>query len=126
MALIVAANAEIAALQTAMNARLDRHPCAAIVRSQPGLAKVLSARVLAEFGDDPDRYASAKGRKNYAGTSPITRQSGKKKNVQAQFVHNDRPMEVLDSPGPRLVQWCGRAGRDLGTPAPRGIHVLAQ
>ena len=29
--------------------------------------------MLAEFGDDPDRYADAKARKNYAGTTPITR-----------------------------------------------------
>jgi hypothetical protein len=33
---------------------------------------VLAARVVAEFGDDPDRYASAKARKAYAGTAPIT------------------------------------------------------
>jgi hypothetical protein len=29
--------------------------------------------VLAEPGDAPGRYASARARKNYAGTSPITR-----------------------------------------------------
>jgi hypothetical protein len=73
--LIVAATAQIVAVQTEMNTRFDRHPTAAVVRSQPGLAKVLSARVLAEFGDDPERYASAEARKNYADTSPITRQS---------------------------------------------------
>jgi hypothetical protein len=32
--------------------------------------------VLAEFGDSHDWSASAKARKNYAGTSPITRASG--------------------------------------------------
>ncbi|MDQ1672478.1 MAG: hypothetical protein QOC98_1040 [Frankiaceae bacterium] len=50
-----------------------QHPAAEIVLSQPGLGTILGARVLAEFGDDPDRYATAKARKNYAGTSPITR-----------------------------------------------------
>jgi Transposase IS116/IS110/IS902 family len=34
--------------------------------------------LLAESGDDPHRYASAKARKNYAGTSPVTRASGKR------------------------------------------------
>ena len=53
-----------------------RHPDAEIYLSQPGLGAVLGARVLAEFGDDPDRYADAKARKNYAGTRPITRASG--------------------------------------------------
>jgi hypothetical protein len=35
--------------------------------------------VLGEFGDDPHRYHDARARKNYAGTSPITPASGKKK-----------------------------------------------
>jgi hypothetical protein len=51
--------------------------------------------VLAEFGDDPHRYASAKARKNYAATSPITRQSGKGRYVQARYVHNDRLRDAL-------------------------------
>jgi hypothetical protein len=41
--------------------------------------------VLAEFGDDPTRYDGARARKNYAGTSPITRASGKKKVVLARY-----------------------------------------
>ena len=56
---------------------------------------MLSARVLAEFGDDPHRYDSAKARKNYAGTSPITRASGKKKVVTARHVRNDRLIAAL-------------------------------
>jgi hypothetical protein len=51
--------------------------------------------VLAEFGDDPHRYPDAKARKNYAGTSPITRASGKKKTALARFVHNDRLIDAL-------------------------------
>jgi hypothetical protein len=51
--------------------------------------------VLGEFGDDPTRYDNAKSRKNYAGTSPITRASGKKKVVLARFVHNDRLIDAL-------------------------------
>jgi hypothetical protein len=51
--------------------------------------------VLAEFGDDPHRYATAKARKNHAGTSPITRASGKKKVALARFIHNDRLIDAL-------------------------------
>jgi hypothetical protein len=51
--------------------------------------------VLAEFGDDKHRYADARARKNDAGTSPITRQSGKKKIVLARYVHNDRLVDAL-------------------------------
>ena len=37
-----------------------QHPDVEIYRSQPGLGTILGARVLAEFGDDPDRYADAR------------------------------------------------------------------
>jgi hypothetical protein len=53
--------------------------------------------VLAEFGDDPARYADGKARRNYAGTSPLTRASGKKKTVTARYVHNDRLVDALNA-----------------------------
>lgn len=88
-------NAQVKTLQGQVEAHFGQHPAAEIVLSQPGLGPVLGARVLAEFGDDPTRYASAKARKNYAGTSPITRASGKKKVALARFVHNDRLIDAL-------------------------------
>jgi len=67
-----------------------QHPDAEIYASQPGLGVILGARVLAEFGDDPHRYADARARKNYAGTSPITRASGKRTVVLARYARNKR------------------------------------
>ena len=66
-----------------------------MVRSLPGLGTVLGARVLGEFGDEPDRYATAKSRKNYAGTSPITRALGTKKAVLARHVRNRRLADAI-------------------------------
>jgi len=57
---------------------------------------VLGARVLGEFGDDPDRYATPKSRKNYAGTSPLTVASGKKRAVLARHVRNRRLYDAID------------------------------
>jgi hypothetical protein len=94
-AVIRAVDAEIDRLARQMTAAFDAHPEAAIYRSQPGLAAVLGPRVLGEFGDDPGRYGDARARKNFAGTSPITRQSGKKKTVHRRFVHNDRLVDAL-------------------------------
>jgi hypothetical protein len=54
--------------------------------------------------DAPGRYANAKARKNYAGTSPITRASGKKKTVHARFVHNDRLIDALMSQAQSALQ----------------------
>jgi transposase len=76
-------------------AHFGRHPDAEIYASQPGLGTILAARVLGEFGDDPDRYADTKARKNYAGTSPITRASGTKKIVLARYARNRRLGDAL-------------------------------
>ena len=72
-----------------------QHPDVEIYRSQPGLGTILGARVLAEFGDDPDRYADARSRKNYSGMSPITKASGTKKVVLARYARNRRLGDAL-------------------------------
>jgi transposase len=95
VALLVTLNEQVTALQGQVTAYFGRHPDAEIILSQPGLGVVLGARVLAEFGDARERYATAKARKNYAATSPITKASGKKKTVLARFVHNDRLVDAL-------------------------------
>jgi hypothetical protein len=94
-AVIAAVNEQVASLQGQVEAHFGRHPDAEIYRSQPGLGAITGARVLGEFGDDPGRYASARNRRNYAGTSPITRASGKRKIVAARFVRNDRLIDAL-------------------------------
>jgi transposase len=85
----------VASLQGQVEAHFGQHPDAEIYLSQPGLGAITGARVLGEFGDDPHRYATAKNRRNYAGTSPITRASGKRKVVAARFVRNDRLIDAL-------------------------------
>src|ERR1017187_4608389 len=95
IAVITTLNEQVKTLQGQVEADFGRHPDAEIYLSQPGLGPILGARVLGEFGDDPDRYASGKARKNYAATSPITRASGKKKVVAARFIRNDRLTDAL-------------------------------
>jgi transposase len=95
IAVLTVLDAQVKTLQGQVEAHFGQHPAVEIVLSQPGLGPVLGARVLAEFGDDPNRYTTAKARKNYAGTSPITRASGKKKVALARFVHNDRLIDAL-------------------------------
>ena len=97
IAVITALNEQVKVLQGQVEEHFGQHPDAEIYRSQPGLGRVLGARVLGEFGDDPHRYADGKARKNYAATSPITRASGKKKVVAARFIHNDRLVDALNA-----------------------------
>jgi transposase len=95
IAVIAALNGQVKTLQGQVEEHFGRHPDAEIYRSQPGMGAILGARVLAEFGDDPHRYRDGKARRNFAGTSPVTRASGKKKIVAARFVHNDRLVDAL-------------------------------
>lgn len=88
--LIGGLNEQIAALERELEATFEDHPDAKILRSLPGLGSVLGARVLAEFGDDRTRYADARARRNYAGTSPITKASGTRRVVLARFARNER------------------------------------
>ncbi len=105
VAILGTLNEQVTILQGEVEAYFGRHPDAEIVLSQPGLGPILGARVLAEFGDDHDRYISAKARKNYAATSPITRTSGKKKVVAARFVHNDRLIDALMTQAFTSLRW---------------------
>jgi transposase len=86
---------QIGVLEAEVNRCFGQHPDAEIITSQPGLGVVLGARVLAEFGDAKDRFADAKARRNYAGTSPITKASGTRRVVLARFARNKRLADAL-------------------------------
>jgi hypothetical protein len=131
IAVITVLNEQVKALQGQVEENFGRHPDAEVYRSQPGLGPILGARVLGEFGDDPDRYASSKARKNYAATSPITRASGKKKVVAARFIRNDRLTDAMmaqafaalnASPGARALYDAERAS---GTEHNAALRKLA-
>jgi transposase len=93
--LISTLNTQIPALEEVVGQGFSQHPDAEIYLSQPGLGQVLGARVLAEFGDDPTRYRDAKARRNYAGTSPITRASGRRHLVLARYARNRRLADAV-------------------------------
>jgi hypothetical protein len=121
VAVIATMNAQIAELAKELEAGFEQHPDAEVVRSLPGLGTILSARVLGEFGDEPNRYATAKCRKNYAGTSPITRASGTKRIVLARYARNMRLADAIyqwafasltASPGARAFYDYRRAAGD--------------
>jgi hypothetical protein len=127
---IAALTAQIGELEAALADRFEQHPDAGILRSLPGLGIILGARVLAEFGDDPNRYAHAKARKNYAGSAPITKQSGKSKVVLARFVRNRHLADALTwwafcslsaSPGARAFYDQHRANGDTHYQALRAL-----
>ncbi|MGP4059031.1 IS110 family transposase [Mycobacterium sp. 4D054] len=130
VAIIAEINHQIAALETELATHFETHPDADIYLSLPGLGVILGARVLGEFGDDPNRYTTGKSRKNYAGTSPLTVASGKKRAVLARHVRNRRLYDAIDqwafcaltnSPGARTFYDQHRAAGDTHHQALRAL-----
>lgn len=97
----------------------------------PGVGDITGARMLGEFGDDPERYATAKSRRNYAGTSPRTIASGKGHVVLARHIRNTRlntaamamaQSALTGSPGARVYY---DSLRDQKKSHPQALRALA-
>jgi hypothetical protein len=99
IAVISALDEQVKILEQQVRDHFGRHPDAEVILSQPGMGPVLGARVLAEFGDDPRRYADGKARRNYAATSPLTRASGKKENRHRPVRPQRPPRRCPQRPG---------------------------
>jgi Transposase/Transposase IS116/IS110/IS902 family len=121
---------QIGRLEVELADRFEQHPAAKVIRSLPGLGMTLGARMLGEFGDDPNRYADAKSRKNYAGTSPITKASGRSHVVLARYARNKRLADacqmwafaaITASPGARAFYDQHRAAGDTHQRALRAL-----
>jgi transposase len=134
-AVIAEMTRQIGVLEQQLAADFEQHPDAEVIRSLPGLGIILGARVLGEFGDVPDRYADAKSRRNYAGTSPITRASGTRRVVLARHARNKRLADAIYlwafsaisvSPGARQFYHHRRAAGDNHSQALRalGNHLV--
>jgi len=122
---------QIAVLEDQVKAGFGRHRDVEIYLSQPGLGMILGARVLAEFGDDPDRYTDSRARKNYSGMAPVTRASGTKRVVLARHARNQRLADALyqqafaaltGSPGARAYY---DRQRDRGATHHQALRTLA-
>jgi transposase len=131
VAIIAELNVQIEQLAAGLADHFEQHPDSDIYLSLPGVGVILGARMLGEFGDDPNRYADPKSRKNYAGTSPITRASGTRSVALARFVRNRRLADALDqsafcsissSPGARAFY---DRHRDAGESHHKALRALA-
>jgi hypothetical protein len=128
--IVVELTNQISAVESQLAQHFRNHPDADIYLSLPGIGVILGARVLGEFGDDPNRFTDTKCRKNYAGTSPITVASGRRHAVMARYVRNRRLYDALDrwafatlkcSPGARAFYDQHRAAGDTHHQALRAL-----
>jgi hypothetical protein len=130
VSVIAEMTAQITVLEGQLAADFEAHPDAEVIRSLPGPGIILGARVLGELGDAPGRYPDAKSRRNYAGTSPITRASGTRRVVLARHARSKRLADAIylwafaalsASPGARAHYDARRAAGDTRHQALRAL-----
>ncbi|MCX5103228.1 IS110 family transposase [Streptomyces sp. NBC_00053] len=119
----------VAQLAAATEEAFLAHPDTGVITSFPGLSVLSGARVLAEIGDDRERFADARAVKAYAGAAPVTRASGRSHVVVARTVKNQRlaaagymwAFAALRTEAPRAHYDRRRAGEERHTATLRNL-----
>ena len=112
-------------LVDALAEAFGQHPDYQIITSFPGLADISGAIVLAEIGDDRNRFADDRALQAFAGSAPVTRASGKSRTVSRRRTKNNRLAGIGYSwaftaaarPSPAREHYLRRRGRGDGHPA---------
>jgi len=102
-----------------------QHPDHEIITSFPGLAEISGAIVLAEIGDDRNRFTNDRALQAFAGSAPVTRASGKSSTVTRRRTKNNRLAAIGYSwaftaaarPSPAREHYLRRRQRGDGHPA---------
>lgn len=79
---------EIAALEEDIREVYSNHPNKDLLESLPGIAATLGPVIGSEIGVNVSRYSNVKTLKAYAGSSPVTKQSGKYKEIRFRHACN--------------------------------------
>lgn len=117
-------------LEAATVAAFASHQDADIITSFPGLGALTGARVLAEMGDDYARFPTARALESYAGSTLVTRSSGRKTTVLARRIKNQRLASagyirafaaLTASPGARAHYDRRRSGEERHVAAQRNL-----
>lgn len=82
---------QCSALTSQIEAALEQHPDGALMRSFPHAGQVNAAQILAELGDDRERFASAEHLAAEAGVVPVTDSSGKRSHKAARKPGGKQP-----------------------------------
>jgi transposase len=75
---------------------LDGHPDAPIMLSFTGIGTVIAAALIAEMGEDRDRFPTPGALLAEAGLAPVTRASGRTHQVRFRYAANHRMRHAID------------------------------
>jgi transposase len=100
---------EIQALEAQIRDAYEHHPNKDLLESLPGVAEVLGPVLAAEIGTDVTRFASLKTLKAFAGTSPVTQQSGRYRGVHFRRACNTHVRRALHLASQSAISQAGWA-----------------
>lgn len=123
---------QIRELDGLLAAHLAQHPDGAFVQSFPRTGTVNAAQILAELGDDRERFASFEQLAAEGGVAPVTRASGKHRAVTCRFACNKRLRQALSTwadNSRHASPWAAsvyRQARSRGCDHPHAVRILAR
>src|SRR5512135_439882 len=123
-------NAQLRGYGKRLTELLGEHPDTEIFRSFPGLGPVTAAVLLAEMGEDRGRFPTPAVLLAEAGLSPVTRASGRTRQVRFRYTANSRMRHAVDwwaFTSTRECEWARRVyddGRARGQGKYRALRGL--
>jgi transposase len=129
---IKALNAATKDLDKSVAARLGEHPDSEIFTSLPRSGQVNAAQMLAEWGDCRQAYDGPDSVAALAGCTPVTRQSGKHRDVTFRWACNKRfrkAMTTFADNSRHASPWAAKIYNDAraaGKDHPHAVRILAR
>lgn len=124
--------AQLKDLDALVAAHLGSHPDGALVQSFPRSGTINAAQILAELGEDRQRFVSADQLAAEGGVAPVTKASGKHRAVVGRFACNKRLRVALTTwadnsrHGHAWAAHVYRRARARGCDHPHAIRILAR
>jgi transposase len=104
--LLLTLETQLRAYRERIEALFAQHPDSAIFNSLPGAGPKLAPRLLAELGDNRQRFASAEGLQAYAGTAPLCFQSGQIRKALVRRACNHHLRQAVHLWAGVSIQFC--------------------
>ena len=89
-------NNQVRAITRRIRELLAGHPDAALFLSFPGMGQITAAILLAEMGEDRNRFPTPDTLLAETGTAPVTRASGRSRTVRFRYAANKRMRHAID------------------------------
>ncbi|MCO5166959.1 MAG: IS110 family transposase [Planctomycetes bacterium] len=123
---------QIAQITALIEHELEQHPDGPTIASFPRAGRINAAQILAELGDERERFTSAEHLAAEAGVAPVTRASGKHRSVGFRHACNKRlrvAITCFADNSRHASQWAAEVyqrARGRGCDHPHAVRILAR